>query len=172
MPLNLACTPSSPERCDGVDQNCDGRIDDGCPWAREPAAIQLTAAWVGPRQLAIALGPPHPAPGAPDGEAGFAVDAYDPAPCGEDPGGPLHVASLSVPEPKGAGDAPLPRGGWVVMLQDGGRCPDAPPEEDAPTPPLVTLSLAVGGTVAGAWNVDLTEAGELPGRPVLSFEAR
>ena len=41
--IEASCTPGAQEACNGLDDNCDGRIDEGCGY--QSGNIQITLAW-------------------------------------------------------------------------------------------------------------------------------
>lgn len=79
--LDAGCAAGRAERCDGVDDDCDRRIDEGCPGAGA-GALEVAAAWSGPAELRLALigpadarieGPPAGACGTANGVARLAT---------------------------------------------------------------------------------------------------
>ena len=43
MVVQTNCQPGAPEQCNGIDDNCNGQIDEGCGY--QSGQIQVTAAW-------------------------------------------------------------------------------------------------------------------------------
>jgi hypothetical protein len=144
--LGVQCTPS-PEICNGRDDNCDGRIDEGCGW--QSGAIQITAAW----------------------QTGADIDLYVTDPSGDEisyrnresrtggildhdargacvPGtGTIENVYWSTPTP--------PRGRYYIELHYYGDCGVA-----GVTP--VQVSVAVGGQIVGVYNIDLVPGQRQP----------
>lgn len=41
--IQQSCTPGAPEQCNGLDDNCNGAIDEGCGYST--GSVQITLAW-------------------------------------------------------------------------------------------------------------------------------
>lgn len=141
------CAPGSVEQCNGLDDNCDGAIDEGCGWQSGP--IQITSAW----------------------QTGADIDLYVTDPYGEtisyqrrqassggildhDARGACLGASDTIENVYWSQPQP-PQGRYQVELHYWGSCGVA-----GPTPS--TVSIAVGGRVIGVYNVTLQENQRLP----------
>ena len=144
--LGTQCTPA-PESCNGLDDNCDGRIDEGCGW--QSGAIQITAAWQTGADIDLYVTDPSgyeisyqnresPTGGILDHDArGACVPGSD----------TVENVYWSTPQP--------PRGRYYIELHYWGDCGVA-----GATP--VQVSIAVGGQIAGVYNVVLTPGQRLP----------
>lgn len=145
--VEAQCTPGAAEVCNGLDDNCDGRIDEGCGW--ESGQIQITMWW----------------------ETGADIDLYVTDPFGEtisyshrqtSSGGALDHDARGACVPGGdtienvywTSPTP-PRGTYQVEAHYWGSCGVA-----GPTP--VQISVSVGGRVIGVYNITLVERQRLP----------
>jgi tRNA (guanosine-2'-O-)-methyltransferase len=145
--VEVQCSPGAVEACNGLDDNCDGRIDEGCGWAS--GQIQITLAW----------------------NTGADIDLYVTDPFGETisyqrrqsaSGGVLdHDARGAC---VGRGDtienvywsSPTPpRGTYQVEVHYWGDCGVA-----GPTP--VQVAIAVGGRVIGVYHLTLYNQQRVP----------
>jgi tRNA (guanosine-2'-O-)-methyltransferase len=145
--IQAQCSPGAAEVCNGLDDNCDGRIDEGCGWGS--GQIQITLAW----------------------DTGADIDLYVTDPFGEtisyqhrqsSSGGMLDHDARGACVPGGdtienvywSSPTP-PRGIYQVELHYWGSCGVA-----GPTPARVAIS--VGGRVIGVYTVTLYEQQRLP----------
>ena len=145
--LGVQCTPGVAESCNGLDDNCDGRIDEGCGW--QTGAIQITLAWQTGADIDLYVRDPSgfenssqtrqsPTGGILDHDARGACV----------PGGDtIENVYWSTPQP--------PRGRYDIALHYWGDCGVA-----GPTPAQVSIS--VGGQIVGVYNVVLTPGERLP----------
>ena len=145
--IQQTCAPGAVEQCNGLDDNCDGAIDEGCGW--ETGQIQITLAW----------------------QTGADIDLYVTDPYGEtlsyqhsqsSSGGILDhdargacVGGSDTIENVYWSQAQPPRGQYQVELHYWGSCGVA-----GPTP--ATVSISVGGRVIGVYNVTLYENQRIP----------
>lgn len=145
--LESQCTPGAQEACNGLDDNCDGRIDEGCGW--ESGQIQITLAWNTGADIDLYVTDPY-------GEtisyqrrqssSGGVLDHDARGACVAG-GDTIENVYWSAPRP--------PSGNYQVELHYWGNCGVA-----GPTP--TTVSISVGGRVIGVYNVTLYEQQRLP----------
>lgn len=143
----VQCTPGAPEQCNGLDDNCNGAIDEGCGW--QTGAIQITLSWqtgadidlyvTDPSGFTISYQNRHsPTGGVLDHDARGACV----------PGGDtIENVYWNTPTP--------PRGQYAIELHYWGNCGVA-----GVTP--AQLSISVGGRVVGVYNVVLSPGQRVP----------
>lgn len=145
--VQVQCVPGAQEQCNGLDDNCDGRIDEGCGW--QSGQIQITLAWGTGADIDLYVTDPY-------GEtvsyqhtqssSGGVLDRDARGACL--PGGyTIENVFWSTPQP--------PSGTYQVELHYYGSCNAA-----GPTPTQVSIS--VGGQVIGVYNVTLYEQQRIP----------
>jgi hypothetical protein len=129
-PVDIGCAAGAAERCEGVDNDCDGRIDEGA--CEGPVDAVATLAWVGPADLDLVLR-------APDGtDVATAADAG----CGDPP---LERLTLTA-------EAPAP-GTYALVARYAAAC-------DGEGPITASVSASLGGMGAGPVNADVEAGGE------------
>jgi tRNA (guanosine-2'-O-)-methyltransferase len=145
--VGIQCTPGAAEACNGLDDNCDGRIDEGCGW--QSGAIQITLAWQTGADIDLYVTDP----------SGFTISYQDrQSPTGgildHDArgacvrgGDTIENVYWNTPQP--------PRGQYMIELHYWGDCGVA-----GVTPAQVSIS--VGGRVVGVYNVTLSPGQRIP----------
>ena len=141
--VEASCTQGAEEVCNGLDDNCNGEIDEGCGYSS--GNIQITLAW----------------------NSGADIDMYVTDPAGETisyshtqaaSGGHLDHDARGNCRPDQSNntienvfwDSPQPPSGtYQVALHYWGEC------NSNAGPTSTTLSIAVGGSVIGAYNYTL-----------------
>lgn len=138
------CVEGTDEQCNGLDDNCDGKIDEGCGY--ESGAIQVTLAWIGKADMDLYVTDPS-------GESisfshrnaasGGIIDQDARGACRPNQqNNNIENAYWSSPTP--------PKGEYKVVVHYWGEC------NTAAGPTSATLSIAVGGEIIGAYNYELT----------------
>lgn len=139
--ITPTCSPGATEACNGLDDNCDGRIDEGCGWAS--GQIQVTLAWNTGADMDLYVYDPSgyriyygdrssPSGGVLDHDArGYCTG-----------NGSIENVYWSSPRP--------PSGNYTVEVHYWGDCGDG---GAIPTP--VQVSISVGGNIIGVYTATL-----------------
>lgn len=141
-----ACVQDAPEACNALDDNCDGRIDEGCGWESGP--LQISASWTTGADIDLYVTEP----------SGFRISNLSDA---SPTGGHLDHDARGACVPGGDSvenvvwtDA-APSGEYLVELHYWGSCGAADSTE-------VTVSVAARGSVVGVYRIVLSEGQRLP----------
>ena len=136
---NGACVPAPSDPCNARDDDCDGRIDEGCGWDSGP--VQITLAWDSGADLDLYVTEP----------SGFTISYLDRT---SPSGGTLDHDARGACIPGGQAienvhwTAAPPTGAYRVDVHYWGDCGVA-----GSTPAHVTV--AVGGQVIGTYDLQL-----------------
>jgi hypothetical protein len=144
--LEAQCSTGAAESCNGLDDNCDGRIDEGCGW--ESGQIQITLAWNTGADIDLYVTDPFGQTinyQARQSNSGGVLDRDARGACAG--GDTIENVYWTSPQP--------PRGVYQVELHYWGSCGVA-----GPTP--TTVSISVGGRVIGVYNVTLYDQQRIP----------
>ena len=156
--MELACTEGANERCDALDDDCDGLIDEGCGYAE--GSLTIVATWGSEADVDLIVT-------GPDGEAAPGVSASH--------GGRGACAEGDHPRIESANAAQPVAGTAVVSLRHVATCAggngagvaddgadrsdnvsgDRADGESAPGTTTGSVSIALGGRVLGTFNVPL-----------------
>ena len=137
--IQQQCVQGSAEQCNGLDDNCNGVIDEGCGY--QTGNIQITAAWTSPSDIDLHVLDPmgeeiyyaHR-----NSQSGGVLDRDANAACSVSPPTVENVYWGGQPPP----------GSYRIRLVAYDMC------RSAATP--VTLSIAVGGRIVGAYSFTFT----------------
>ncbi len=145
--VGIQCTQGAAEQCNGLDDNCDGRIDEGCGY--QSGAIQVTLAWQTGADIDLYVTDP----------SGFTISYQDrQSPTGgvldHDARGACVPGSDTIENVYWNTPQP-PSGQYMIELHYWGDCGVA-----GVTPAQVSIS--VGGRVVGVYNVTLSPGQRLP----------
>jgi hypothetical protein len=144
LPVAQRCHASNAERCNGVDDNCDGALDEGC--APGTSVMMVTASWATAADLDLRVVEPG------GEELSFRHRrTASGAELLRDANGAC-ARTLPAVESARWTSRSLPRGRYRVRLTAGDLC------GASATP--VTLTVAARGRVVGAWGVTITRSQE------------
>ena len=136
-----SCSPGAGEACNGLDDNCDGRIDEGCGWAS--GQIQVTLSWNSGADMDLYVYDPSGYQiyyGDRASPSGGMLDHDARGMCTGN--GPIENVYWSSPRP--------PSGNYTVEVHYWGDCGD---RAAIPTP--VQVSISVGGAIIGVYQATL-----------------
>ncbi len=145
--VEFQCVPGSAEQCNGLDDNCDGRIDEGCGY--ESGQIQITLAWATGADIDLYVNDPF-------GETLYYAHRQSSSGgiLDHDARGACVGGSDTIENTYWSSPTP-PRGTYQVEVHYWGNCGVA-----GPTP--VQVSISVGGRVIGVYNMTLGEGQRMP----------
>jgi hypothetical protein len=143
--VQAQCQPGAPEQCNGIDDNCNGAIDEGCGY--QSGNIQVTVAWNSSSDVDLHVYDPSgqevyygnrqiPSGGHLDHDANAACSVAPPT---------VENVYWDNPNP--------PRGTYRAEVRAYDMC------NMGQTP--VTLSISVGGRIQGTYQYTLTHRGDL-----------
>lgn len=139
--LQAQCQPGTQEACNGLDDNCDGVIDEGCGYSG--GNIQITAVWQTAADIDLHVTDPTGQElyyGNRAGASGGVLDHDANSACRVEPPTAENVYwNTQTP----------PRGTYVVRVEAYDLC-------GVPSTPT-TLSIAVGGRVVGAYTLNFVQ---------------
>lgn len=140
--IELTCASGTAEICNALDDDCDGIVDEGCPYAADPQGVQITAAWSTGADIDLYVRDPS-------GEMVFYNEQARRSPVG----GFLDQAARGQCRPEQAitnvesahWPVPAPSGPYKVELHYFGPCGD-------PVDTEVTMSVVVHGKLGGVFR--------------------
>lgn len=152
------CTEPKAESCNALDDNCNGIVDEGCPYAGDPQGVQITISWNTGADIDLYVRDPS-------GEMVFYNEEARRSPVG---GSLDHPARGKCREQVIANvesahwPAPAPSGPYAVELHYFGPCGD-------PVETEVTMSVVVHGKLGGVYRYKLQPEEKVQ---AVSFELR
>ncbi len=138
--VTTQCSADRPETCNGLDDNCDGVIDNNCGYAS--GGIQITTSWRGAADIDLRVTDPAGAEvyfGSRESASGARMDM--------DANGECTPTRPTAENIRWSTQTPPP-GRYEIKLAAFDLCgaPDA----------TATISVSVGGRVVGAWTASFT----------------
>lgn len=163
--VELLCTEGVAERCDALDDDCDGVIDEGCGYGG--GALAIVATWGSDANVDLVV-----TDGAGEAVPGLTTDHAGAGGCTDGDHPRIESATASRPLPgtvvvslrhvdlcadDASGDD-LPEGGQAADNTVG----ESEAEEAAPGATTASVTLALGGRVLGTFNVPLAPGATAP----------
>lgn len=139
--MQPACAEGADEQCDAIDDDCDGRVDEGCGYGGGP--VQVTAAWSAGADLDLEVTEPGGAVlggEATSTDAGGRLDRTGEGRCAG-PEVDRRVENATWTEHP-------PEGEYEVALRYADAC-------DVTDPVTATVAVSADGEVVGVYNLDV-----------------
>jgi uncharacterized protein YfaP (DUF2135 family) len=147
--VEATCVQGAAEQCNGLDDNCNGQIDEGCGY--QSGAIQITLAWNTGADIDLYVTDPSGQTVSYQNTrlaSGAMLDHDARGQCrANEANNTIENVYWNSPQP--------PRGQYQITLHYWGECGGAGPT-------LATTSISVGGRIYGVYNVTLTPQQRLP----------
>jgi tRNA (guanosine-2'-O-)-methyltransferase len=157
--LALDCSAGTAEVCNAVDDDCDGVVDEGCPYAADPQGVQISIAWNTGADIDLYVRDPS-------GEMVFYNEEARRSPVGgfldQTARGACREEQAIANVESAHWPAPAPNGPYVVELHYFGPCGDSVETE-------VTMSVVVHGKLGGVYRYKLQPEERVQ---AVSFELR
>lgn len=137
--IQQSCTPGAQEACNGLDDNCDGAIDEGCGY--NTGNIQITLAWNSGADIDLYVTDPYNETisySHTSSNSGGQLDHDGRGDCVQNSGGNPTVENVYW-------NNQPPRGNYSIEIHNYSGC------ETAVGQTQTTLSIAVGGRVLGSY---------------------
>lgn len=136
--IQQSCQPGAPEQCNGLDDNCNGAIDEGCGYST--GNVQITLAWNSGADIDLYVTDPYNETiyyGHTTSQSGGQLDHDGRGDCVSGQGNPTVENVYWNGQP--------PRGNYGVEIHNYSACNSAQGSTQT------TLSIAVGGRVLGSY---------------------
>ncbi len=141
--IQQSCTPGAQEQCNGLDDNCNGAIDEGCGYST--GNVQITLAWNSGADIDLYVTDPYNETiyyGHTSSQSGGQLDHDGRGDCVRGAGNPTVENVYWNNQP--------PRGNYGVEIHNYSGC------NVALGPTSTVLSIAVGGQVLGSYSYGIS----------------
>lgn len=157
--LALECVTGSAEVCNAIDDDCDGVVDESCPYAADPQGVQITISWNTGADIDLYVRDPS-------GESVFYNEEARRSPVGgfldHTARGACRTEQAIANVESAHWPVPAPAGPYAVELHYFGPCGDSVETE-------VTMSVVVHGKLGGVYRYKLQPEERVQ---AVSFELR